>query len=119
VNFTPAVSDSAKRRIGGAIRSWRIACRSDETLSDLARMYNPHVQGWANYYGRFYKSMLYPVLRRINDHLVRWAMRKYKRLRRHYTRAVEWLASVARREPRLFAHWRMGLLPDGWTMGAG
>jgi len=119
VNFTPAVSDSAKRRIGGAIRSWRIACRSDETLSELARMYNPHVQGWANYYGRFYKSMLYPVLRRINDHLVRWAMRKYKRLRRHYTRAVEWLASVARREPRLFAHWRMGLLPDGWTMGAG
>lgn len=86
----------------------------------LARMFNPHVHGWINYYGRFYKSMLYPVLRRINDQLVRWAMRKYKRLRRHHTRAVEWLASVARREPRLFAHWsRMRLLPDGWTMGAG
>ncbi|MCA1681710.1 MAG: transposase family protein, partial [Actinobacteria bacterium] len=27
-------------------------------------------QGWINYYGRFYKSMLYPLLRRINDHLV-------------------------------------------------
>ena len=69
--------------------------------------------------GRFYKSMLYPVFRRFNEYLVRWAMRKYKRLRRHYTRAVEWLASVARREPRLFAHWRLGVRPDGWTMGAG
>jgi RNA-directed DNA polymerase len=119
VNFTPAVSNEAKKRIGRVIRSWRVNCRSDKTLSDLARMFNPHVQGWYNYYGRFYKSMLYPVFRRFNEHLVRWAMRKYKRLRRHYTRAVEWLASVARREPRLFAHWRMGVLPDGWTMGAG
>jgi RNA-directed DNA polymerase len=119
VNFTPAVSDDAKKRIGQEIRSWRVNCRSDKSLSDLARMFNPIVQGWINYYGRFYKSMLYLVLRRINEYLVRWAMRKYKRLRRHYTRAVEWLASVARREPRLFAHWKVGVRPDGWTMGAG
>ena len=38
-----------------------------------------------NYYGRFYKSMLYPVFRHLNEILVRWAMRKYKRLRRHQT----------------------------------
>jgi RNA-directed DNA polymerase len=119
VNFTPAVSDNAKKRIGREIRTWRINNRSDKNISDLARMYNPHVQGWIQYYGRFYKSMLYPVFRRFNEHLVRWAMRKYKRLRRHYTRAVEWLAGVARREPRLFAHWRFGVLPDGWAMGAG
>jgi len=119
VNFTPAVSDDAKKRIGREIRSWRVNCRSDKSLSDLARMFNPIVQGWINYYGRFYKSMLYLVLRRVNEYLVRWAMRKYKRLRRHYTRAVEWLASVARREPRLFAHWKVGVRPDGWTMGAG
>ena len=68
--------------MGQAIRSWHIARRSDKSLGDLARMFNSIVQGWMNYYGRFYKSMLYPLLRRINDHLVRWAMRKYKRLRR-------------------------------------
>ena len=46
-------------------------------------MFNSIVQGWINYYGRFYKSMsVYPLLRRINDHLVRWACRKYRRLRR-------------------------------------
>lgn len=118
VSFSPAVSDDAKKAIGREIRSWRINCRSDKTLTDLARMFNPIVQGWINYYGRFYKSMLFRVLRRINDYLVRWAMRKYKRLRGHRTRAVKWLASVARREPGLFAHWRVGVRPDGWTVGA-
>ena len=88
------------------------------SLSDLARMFNSIVQGWINYYGRFYKSMLYPLLRRINEHLVRWACRKHKRLRRREKRAKEFLARVARRFPALFAHWRFGLKPDGWTMGA-
>jgi RNA-directed DNA polymerase len=118
VGFSPAVSDDAKKAIGREIRSWRINRHSDKTLSDLARRINPIVQGWINYYGRFYKSMLFLVLRRINEYLVRWAIRKYKRLRRHHTRAVEWLARVARRVPRLFAHWRVGVRPDGWTVGA-
>lgn len=43
-------------------------------------MINPIVQGWINYCGRFYKSMLYPLLKRINGYLERWATRKYKRL---------------------------------------
>ena len=58
------------------LRSWRINKRSDKTLDDLAHMFNKVVQGWINYYGRFYKSMLYPLLRRINEYLVRWARRK-------------------------------------------
>jgi len=118
VNFSPAVSDDARKAISREIRSWHIVRRSDKDLSDLARMFNPIVQGWINYYGRFYKSWLYPVLRHINDGLVRWAMRKYKRLRGHPRRAKGWLASVARRDPRLFAHWKL-VRPDGWAMGAG
>ncbi|MEO3781156.1 group II intron reverse transcriptase/maturase [Micromonospora sp. B11E3] len=118
VNFLPAVSKDAIKAMGREIRSWHIARRSDKSLGDLARMFNSIVQGWINYYGRFYKSMLYPLLRRINEHLVRWAMRKYKRLRRRETRVRQLLAEASRRSPRLFAHWRIGLKPDGWTMGA-
>ena len=118
VNFLPAVGKDAIKAMGREIRSWHIARRSDKSLGDLARMFNSIVQGWINYYGRFYKSMLYPLLRRINDHLVRWAMRKYKRLRRREKRAGELLAEASRRSPRLFAHWRFGLKPGGWTMGA-
>ena len=57
------------------MRRWSIARRSDKTLTDLALMFNVVLQGWINYYGRFYKSMLYPVFRHFNDTLVRWAMR--------------------------------------------
>ena len=78
------------------IRCWRLHRRSDKSLDDLARMVNPIVRGWINYYGRFYKSGLYPSLRHINDYLVRWAMRKYKRLRGRRTAGV---AMVGERRP--------------------
>ena len=118
MSFLPAVSKDAVKAMGREMRSWHIARRSDKSLGDLARMFNSIVQGWINYYGRFYKSMLYPLLRRINEHLVRWACRKYKWLRRRERRAKELLARAAKRFPALFAHWRFGLKPDGWTMGA-
>jgi RNA-directed DNA polymerase len=118
VNFSPAVSGQAITRLRREMRRWRIARRSDKTLTDLALMFNSKLQGWINYYGRFYKSMLYPVLRHFNDTLVKWAQRKYKRLRRHRARATRFIADVARRQPDLFAHWRWGVRPEGWTMGA-
>jgi RNA-directed DNA polymerase len=111
VNFLPAVSKDAATAMSREIRSWHIAKRSDKSLTDLARMFNNIVQGWINYYGRFYKSMLYPLFKRFNRALVRWACRKYKRLRRRERRARQWLVEIAQRHPRLFAHWRLGVLP--------
>ena len=58
-------------------------------------MFNSIVQGWINYYGRFYRSELLNFLRRLNMHLVRWATRKYKRLKRRERRAMAWLAQIA------------------------
>ena len=118
VNFSPAVSGEAGKRIGREIRRWRLHLRSGKTLTDLARSINVIVRGWINYYGRFYRSELVRLLRRINEYLIRWAMRKFKRLRRHPARAGRFLADVAKRQPDLFAHWRFGVGPDGWTMGA-
>lgn len=118
LNFSPAVSGDASKRMRREMRRWSLAKRSDKTLTDLARIFNPVLQGWINYYGRFYKSMLYPTFRHLNDALVRWAMRKYKRLYRRRSWARRFLADVARRQPGLFAHWRFGVRPDGWTMGA-
>jgi RNA-directed DNA polymerase len=119
VNFTPAISDKAAREIRREIKSWRMHLRSDKTLTDLARMFNAQVQGWINYYGSFYKSELYPILRNIENILIRWARRKYKRLKGHQTRAKHWLGRIARREPKLFAHWRLGLTSPVEAMGAG
>jgi len=107
VSFTPAVSNAATTKMRQEMRRWRIPLRSDKAIDDLARMWNAVLRGWIEYFGRFYKSALYPTFRHFNELLTRWAMRKYKRLRRHRRRAEHWLGGVARREPRLFAHWHL------------
>lgn len=118
VSFLPAVSDKAAKAIKKEIRSWRIHARSDKSLADIARMFNAKVQGWINYYGNYYKSAMYPFLMNIERNLVRWATRKYKKLKGHNTRARHWLGGIAQREPKLFAHWRIGLKSPVRVMGA-
>ena len=66
VSFLPAASPKALKAIRQAIRGWSLQTRSDKALDDLARMFNPYIRGWINYYSHFYKSALYPTLRRID-----------------------------------------------------
>nr|WTB35175.1 group II intron reverse transcriptase/maturase [Streptomyces sp. NBC_00830] len=105
--FNPAVSDEAAKQIRMQIRHWRLHLRSDTTLEELAREINPVVRGWINYFGRFHPSALLSTLNRINDYLVRWLVRKYKRFKRKRARAREALNRHARRFPGLFAHWKL------------
>lgn len=111
INFTPAVSNKSCKAMRQVIRGWRIHLKPDKELIDISRMFNPVIRGWINYYGCFYKSGLFPVLRKLNKAIIHWARRKYKRLARHRRRAEYWLGRIARREPQLFAHWQMGILP--------
>jgi RNA-directed DNA polymerase len=118
VSFLPAVSDDNAKRMRRTIKRWRLHLWSGRTLADLAHEINSTVRGWIDFYGRFYRTELIQTLKLINDYLVRWAMRKYKRLRGHHRRARRFLANVARREPALFAHWQAGCGASGWVMGA-
>lgn len=105
VSFLPAASPKALKAIRKVIRGWSLQTRSDKALDDLARMFNPYIRGWINYYSHFYKSALYPTLRRIDAFLFRWARRKFRRLRYRPKGARIWLARVIRTSPGLFAHW--------------
>jgi RNA-directed DNA polymerase len=109
INFTPAVSDEAAKAIRAEIRSWHLQLSSDKSIEDLSRMFNPIIRGWLQYYGRYYRSALYPSMRQLDRALTRWASRKYKKLRRHQRRAAHWIARISRRAPKLFAHWQMGV----------
>lgn len=111
VNFTPAVSNKAKKAMRKVIHDWRMHLKPDKNLEDLARMFNPIIRGWINYYANFYKSGLYPVMRHINMALIRWVRRKYKKFETHRKRAESWLGKIARRDTKLFSHWQMGILP--------
>ena len=81
--FLPAISPEALKAKGDRLREMRIHRRTDLTLNDLAAWLNPIVAGWMRYYGRYYRSALDPLLRRVSFYLRRWAGKKYKRLRTH------------------------------------
>ena len=103
--FGPAVSKTARKRMSQQVRSWRLHHYTTFSEQDLARWINPIVSGWMNYYGRYYRTELYPLLRRINAYLMRWLRKKYKRLRTFKKAHAAWKRTT-RQYPRFFAHWR-------------
>ena len=107
VGFNPAISDKAKKAKGRQIRDWHLNRWTSMDLSGIADEINPQVRGWVQYYGRFYRSELTFLAWRVNDHLTRWAMHKFKRFRRRYARAMDWLKRVYQHQPKLFAHWQL------------
>jgi len=113
VGFTPAISNRAKKSICDTMRRWKMHRQTDKSLDELARVVNPVLRGWINYYGRFYKSALYRVFQHLNNILVQWASRKYKRLRGYDQRASQWLQGVFHRQPKLFAHWQLSQVKAG------
>lgn len=104
-SFCPAVSSTAKKAMRQTIRAWRIHLMPYATLEDLSKMFNAVIRGWMQYYGRFYRSELFSVLKHMNRALVRWVRCKYKRYRRQRL-ATHWLGRIAKREPNLFKHWQ-------------
>jgi len=105
VSFAPAVSEKAATAMRHRIRRWQLHHRNDLELDDLARWTRPMVMGWVRYYGRLHASALRRALRTLDVFLVRWAQRKYTRLRAHKGRAWQWLWRIFARQPDLFAHW--------------
>jgi len=109
-SFLPAISAKSKKAIRKKVRNWKLQLKPDKSLQDLANMFNSQIQGWLNYYTHFYKSEIYDVLRYINICLVNWVRRKFKKLKAR-RRAEHWLGKVAKRDTKLFAHWKFGILP--------
>jgi Reverse transcriptase (RNA-dependent DNA polymerase)/Group II intron, maturase-specific domain len=118
VSFAPAISVKAAKAVGQKVRAWHLNRRSGTDLSGLAEEIDPQVRGWIGYYGAFYRSELYSLARHIDEHLVRWAMQKFKRLRGKAATARAWLDAVRQHQPRLFAHWHLLPPTGGRPVGA-
>jgi group II intron reverse transcriptase/maturase len=116
-NFLPAASPKALKRMRRTIRRWALHHRSDKSLTELAAMYNPYIRGWINYYSHFYKTQLRPTLVRIDAYVIRWARRKFKRMRHRTKGGRDWFDRFRRANPHLFAHWVL-CHGNGRTSGA-
>ena len=113
VSFLPAMSTKSAKAVRKTIREWRMAStRNNQELEDLAKLANPAVRGWMNYYGRFYRSRCVQVLRHLNEALAAWVRRKFTRFRNRERASTYWLGRVARRDRNLFAHWQLGVVPE-------
>jgi len=110
VSFNPAVSTVSLKAMRSKIRKLRVRKRTEMSIEQLAQWLNPMINGWFNYYGRYYRSALYRLSHHVNKALVRWARCKFKPLRRHKTRAMKFLEGISKQNPYLFAHWRAGMI---------
>ena len=103
--FHPAVSRKSLKRMGDVIRGWRFQRLSELSLDDLARWLNPTIRGWINYYGAFYPGVLKRFLWRLDHRIVKWARKKYRRIRGSNKRSTRWFKRLRANHPMLFAHW--------------
>jgi RNA-directed DNA polymerase len=108
--FTPAVSPSAMKAMRQMIRDLNLRRQTQQSLQDIARKLNPLLRGWIEYYGRYTPSALYPLFRYVNQTLLAWVMRKFKRFKHHKVAASHFLQRLAQAPVALFEHWRLGII---------
>lgn len=110
-NFLPAVSLKSGKAFRKKVKAMNLHHLSGSKIEMIAEAINPMVRGWLNYFKKYCPSAMKYTMDCLNRRLVLWAMQKYKRFRGHRRRAVEWLKDIAKREPRMFAHWVLGWTP--------
>jgi hypothetical protein len=68
--FLPAISEDALKVKSHTVRGWRLPLRTTNDLAELAAWVNPVFRGWMQYYGKFYRTEMDGLLRRINAYLM-------------------------------------------------
>ncbi len=102
------VSPSALKTMGETIWDLNLRGQTQLSLQAIAQQLNPLLRGWIAYYGRYAPSALYPLLRYVNQTLVAWAMRKFKRFKRHKVQASQFLQRLVTECADLFVHCKSG-----------
>jgi len=108
--FTPAVSSSAMKAMRQTIRDLKLRCQTQLSLQDIARKLNPLLRGWIEYYGRYTPSALYPLFMYVNQTLLAWVLRKFKRFKHRTIAASQFLQRLAQTRADLLVHWQLGMI---------
>ncbi len=102
-SFLPGISNKAKKRAGERIREMRIGRRTGSSFEELRNEINEYIRGFMNYFGKFYKSATYIILKRLDWQLTKWVRNKYRKTKK---KAYEWLRGVYKRDRDIFEHWK-------------
>jgi RNA-directed DNA polymerase len=108
-SFSPLASKESIKSMQSETRKLGIGRKAELSLMDIAKICNPILRGWINYYGKYGLNGLRSVLRHFNKILIAWAMRKFKKLKRKRGKATHFIIDIQRKQPELFTHWKFGI----------
>ena len=113
--FLPAMSNKAGKSIRKTMREWELGTKKTYLrLDQVIDLIAPQLHGWMNYFGRFYRSKAIHVLGHVNRVLIKWVMKKYKKMRGRKRKANHWLARVSKTHASLKKLWNLQILsPTG------
>jgi RNA-directed DNA polymerase len=106
LGFKPAISKKKQKSIMDELRRLAIQGWTEKSLTELAKILNPKIRGWTNYYGRFQLSEMTRIFSNLNAILARWAKNKFKTT--STKKGYFWMKRVWLKYPNLFAHWSAG-----------
>ena len=106
VNFSPAMSDKGKQKARDKIKGWIKEIKPTKTLKEFVKLINPVTTGWINYYGKFHPSELYSTMNYVDTILMKWAKKKYEKLKRGWQKANIWMSRIKNKQLHLFKHWQ-------------
>jgi len=107
LGFNPGVSKKSLKRMNTVIKQSVVFKSTQCGITDIARELNPKIRGWLNYYGKYRRSDLNRLWEILNNRLIRWARKRFKRLKRSTRLASKWIRGVYNSNPSLFLHWRI------------
>lgn len=110
-SFQPAVSQEAMQAMRQKVRDFKLHRRTDLSLVDIARYWNPVIRGWLNYYGKFYASEMDRILDYFHKQLMKWVRRKYLKLKFRKKASRDWLINVCKNHPLLLVSARKRRIP--------
>lgn len=112
LNFQPAISKEKAEKTKEEIKEMKIGRRTGRSLKEIRDELNPVIRGKMNYYGKFYKTAMYSILRIVENEIKKWYRKKYQK---GYKEAKEWAKRLFKKEQSLFVHWNY-IKPLGITV---
>ncbi len=110
LGYDCAISIRSRKAIADKLGELKVEKMTYKSIVGIAQRLNPMIRGWINYYGKFRISMLHKVFRLLNQRLIRWGRKRYKRYKTSINRASKWLQRVQEQYRYLFYHWQFGFI---------
>ena len=78
LSYYPVISKESRQRIILEIRKTNLHRRSEKAIEEIAAMLNPKLRGWINYYGKYGRKAFNDVMRKLDNRLGWYLMKKHK-----------------------------------------